>query len=177
MELTYYLYDPKTFVFTKVVEAKTQPKNSSKWPPPECPEGQAAYFNGHGWVRSWSPEEMTAERIRGFQVSEARQLMRRKLIELNAGLSKEEVQTFDQQYAEARQFLDAAVRPVFLSALAQARGDDLNALCRKIVEKAEAYQAQKARILGQYQVALKSIETEEPVLTQQLLQQSAVLLK
>lgn len=174
MELTFYLYDPKTFVYTKSVEAKTKPKNSSEWAPPECGPTEQAYFNGFGWVKNCLYTDLTPERIKALMQAVAAWKLRQKLARLNKGVPLQEVDTFAQQYTEAREFLMTTIRPVFLESLARARSEDLNEFAKKIIEKAEAYNTEKARILAAYQLETKGIEAaEEPKLTQELLQYPA----
>lgn len=171
MELTpFYLYDPQTFAYTEIVAAETKPQNSSQWPPPECGPNQCAYYNGFGWVKTLGPDHMTTDRIKTILSAIAAHKLTQKLSALNKGVSTQEVGTFTQQYAEAKAYISSGEVPVFLSALAQARSEDLDDLALKVVEKAEAYDQQKASALAAYQREVKGLEDQDLKLTQELLQ-------
>jgi hypothetical protein len=170
MELTYYLYDPKTFMPTNAVKADKQPENSSQFPPPECAPTQQVYFNGHGWVKSFRREDMTAERIRSVLKAIAAFAFDRDMRSLNAGRSLQEVSMYQQQYTEAKEYQKTGKPPLFLQLLSEARGEECDELAQKIIDKAEAYAQHQATALATYQAAVKDAETRtDLVLTQEML--------
>jgi hypothetical protein len=176
--IPYYRYCPTTFVALDVVRVAltdTPPPNSTPWAPPTCGVATEAYFDGVGWSRCPAYRTITPELLRATLTDIAKRELRESLAVIKANVADEEVDTYQQQYADAKEFIASGQASTFLKVLSSTRDKPIEALARTIVRKADAYHTSMAKALAAYQNTVDVIATTEPILTQALLRERRML--
>lgn len=111
--------------------------------------------------------ELTLEDVKAAKLGEINKACDRILNDAAADYPTSEIQTFSQQTSEAQSYtLDKNASVPLLSALAQARGIELNELVQRVLAKHEAFSVLSGVVIGQRQAfedRLSVCETAEEV--------------
>lgn len=95
---------------------------------------------------------VTFETVKAVRLSEINTAADRAISTLTATYPDREIATFDKQESEARAYAaDPTASTPLLSALAQARGIDMDELVKRVIAKADAFAAASGYIIGQRQ--------------------------
>lgn len=155
-----YHYDPVTGRYLTQSEADINPLDPDQLlipayatdkAPPKINENEIVVFVDGKWTKQSKPAEPEPT---------AGQLKAAKLAQINAsyetlaqlvvvGVPPSEVQSWSKQEAEARALQENPdAEAITLRALAEARSIPLDILCKKVIEKADAYSAHIGSITG-----------------------------
>lgn len=109
---------------------------------PECVTEEQPYV----------PPVPTLEEVKAAKLSEINAAADRAIATLTATYPDREISTFDKQESEARAYAaDPTASTPLLSALAEARGIDMDELVKRVIAKADAFAAASGYIIGQRQ--------------------------
>lgn len=137
-------------------------KNNLPYHVPNNDEFKEEWDKVHAYAKKY-PERVTEEQPYAQPVLTFEEAKAAKLAEINMAADKtiaaltatypdQEISTFYKQEAEARAYTADPTAPTpLLSALAKARGIDMDELVKRVIAKADAFAAASGYIIGQRQ--------------------------
>ncbi|EMI5828516.1 TPA: hypothetical protein ACP7Q5_004789 [Escherichia coli] len=134
---------------TEVRAGEEAPANSTHWAPNEN-IGTVPYFDGEGWVPGIPLNRITLSEAQRVAEAAAAEAFQAEVESINAGYSAAERAVWADQVAAATDVV-AGRESSILTALAEARGVDVETLALKILDKDAAYKATYFKALGAYQ--------------------------
>lgn len=142
-----------------------QPQSTSRWEPPEAPEGKKVYFIEGAWIVGLHPSTAEFEELRTRALTEATVAFERASDELNASYSASERSSWSNQLTDAQAYLSSSTSKAspLLTAMARARGIGEKEMAQKIVDKNTAHTEGFTKALADFHVARGKIEAAKNI--------------